>query len=212
MIEIEMLTKNPMYQVKDANCITLGKRAIKDKIYDYETEKDFWWEMFISEHSTLRSVLFRIVDTEMRSDISAQLLRATKGHPQPICQSHRPDWNNSEPRKPSNETFGLFEHIHTAESFMSMCRQRLCYSTMKETRQKVLEVLEVMHNMDSAFFNVLAECCVPQCVYRLGCCDRKNCKHISHFLGAMETDNTVGYNELNNIKTRYEMYWKYMNV
>lgn len=212
MIELEMITKDPIYQVKDANCITLGKRAIKGKPYSYEDESEFWWNMFISEHSTLRTVLFRIVDTEMRSDISAQLLRATKGHPQPICQSHRPDWNNSEPRKPSNETFGLFEHIHTAESFISMCRQRLCYSTMKETRQKVLEVLEVMRNMDSAFFNVLAECCVPQCIYRLGCCDRKNCKHISHFLGAMETDNTVGYNELNNIKTRYEMYWKYMNV
>lgn len=207
MIEIEMLTKDPIYQVKDANCITLGKRAIKGKVYDYETESKFWWDMFISEHSTVRSsVLFRIVDTDMRSDISAQLLRATKGHPQPICQSHRPDWNGNEPRKPSNETFGLFEHIHNAESFMAMCRQRLCFSTMKETREKVLDVLEVMRNMDSPFFNVLATCCVPQCVYRFGCCDRKNCKHFYNTL----CKNIYNNLPLTDIKTRYEFYWKIM--
>lgn len=53
MIELEMITKDPIYQVKDANCITLGKRAIKGKPYSYEDESEFWWNMFISEHSKI---------------------------------------------------------------------------------------------------------------------------------------------------------------
>lgn len=202
MIEVELITKNPMYQVKDMNCLTIGKRAIRDKFYSDEEQENFWYDMFISEHSTLRTVQFRIVDTNMRSDISAQLLRATKNHPQPYCQSHRPDWNGGEKRKPSNETFGYFAHIHNAESFMAMCRQRLCMATMKETREKVLEILEVMQNSDEVFFRVLAKCCVPNCVYRCGCSEKRtNCGLI----------HKISMGNLTDIKERYKNYYDWRN-
>ena len=209
MIEIELITKNPMYYVKDLNCLTIGKRAIKDKPYSDEEQEKFWWDAFLSEHSTLRTAQFRIVDDNMRGDIASQLLRATKGHPQPEMQSSRPDWNNGEKRKPSNEIFRLFAHVHTAESFMALCRQRLCYSTMKETREKVEEILEIMSNSDEAFFRVLAKCCVPQCIYRFGCCEKRtNCRLVDRFDGYYENHK---HEDMLNLKERYELYYEWRN-
>ncbi len=188
MIQLEILNKEPVYDVKQAACTTIGKKASKTKKLSKKEELEFWCEQMLQEHSILRAVTFRIFDDDMRGDICSQLLRATKGHPQPEVQSSRPDWNKGAPRKPSNETFIMFTHLHTAESWMALCRQRLCFSTMPETRDKVLDVLVEMATSEEPFFQALALMCVPQCVYRMGCCDRKNCGYLERIIKAYDTD------------------------
>lgn len=201
MITLELLTKDPMYQVKSLACTTIGKTA-KRVNYSQEEQLDFWRSTFKQEHSILRVVSFKVFDNNMRSDICAQLLRATKGHPQPEVQSHRPDWNSGEPRKPSSETYGMFAHIHTAESWMALCRQRLCKATMKETKQKVEEILSVMKNSPEPFFKALYEYSVPQCVYRLGCCDRTECGFMKIFKSKCVEKNI----DVFSIMDRYKFY------
>ncbi len=202
MIKLKILNENPIIDVKTLACTTIGKKASNKKLNETE-ELIFWKDNFLQEHSTLRGVTFLIQDDNMRGDIASQLLRATKGHPQPEVQSSRPDWNNGEKRKPSNETFINFAHLHTAESWMAMCRQRLCYSTMKETRQKVLDIIEEMRNSDNLFFNMLADFSVPQCVYRMGCCDRRNCNFIDRFIEENKSE------KLEDIYWRYNKYYNF---
>ena len=162
MIELKLESPDPYYQIRDAACITEGKRAKKrDKLLG--DERDFCERAFIAKHSILRAAHFTIIDT-VRTDVEHQLLRATKGSPQPYCQSKRPDWNQGKARLPDDQSYSLFGHQHTAESFMAECNQRLCFRAMKETREEVLRILKAMDESGIPFFEALALCCVPSCI------------------------------------------------
>lgn len=185
MIKIEMLTQNPYYILKDSNLITLGKRANKNKcaadwimlsgndIVDEKATRELWAEKykyfkkcFLAEHSTIETLHFRIIDDNTRGDVVSQIVRATKGLPRYQVQSKRPDWNDGAKRLPPDEDFKMFASEWNPLSFMLMCRQRLCANAMAETRAWVRSVLWEMSHSGDPFFVALAECCVPQCVYR----------------------------------------------
>ena len=205
MITIELTTKDPLYQVRQQACLTLGKKP-SNKVFSKEEEYHYWIDSMIANESILRAVHFKIIDDHCRNDIMSQLLRATKGHPQPECQSHRPDWIN-EPRKPSDQTYGMFYHEHTAESFMDMCEQRLCFHTMKDTRDKVVEVINEMNKKEEPFFRALAFCCVPECVRRCGCTHgKRGCGWFSTFIDNELTNDKNALEYMIDIKTRYSEY------
>lgn len=185
MIRVEMLTQNPYYILKDSNLITLGRRADKDAclgewimfpgndIVDetatrglWEKKYEYFKKCFLAEHSTIEVLSFRIVDNNARGDVVSQIVRATKGLPRYQVQSKRPDWNNGAKRLPPDEDFKMFASEWNPLAFMQMCRQRLCKNAMRDTRAWVCSVLVEMKNSDDPFFVALAECCVPQCVYR----------------------------------------------
>jgi len=181
MIELQLESSDPLYRIKDAACITLGKRANKIQTMDYAEQYEYFKNAFIAKHSIIRAVHFTVIDT-VRTDVEHQLLRATKGHPQPYCQSKRPDWNKGDPRLPDDKTYSLFGHQHTAESFMEECRQRLCGRAMKETREEIIDVLHAMVESREPFFNALAFCCVPNCVFQSGCPEgTRSCEFFEKF-------------------------------
>ena len=140
---------------------TTGNRATERPV-------SFLRAPFIANHSTIRSVGFRIIDTTARKDVTRQILRATKGHPQPYVQSSRPDWTGKE-RDESATATNIFIHDHTAESWMEMAQQRLCCRAMKETREWCTMVVRAMYAHDNPFFKALAYCSVPSCVFQAGC-------------------------------------------
>jgi len=165
---LRITTADPLYELRDSACNTLGKFADKKKVFTDKEAYDYYVSAFIAKHSILRSIHFKIIDT-VRTDVEHQLLRATKGHPQPYCQSKRPDWNKGAARLPDDEIYSLFCHEHTPESFMAECQQRLCFRAMKETRNEILLVLEAMDSSKDPFFTALAFCCVPNCIFQSGC-------------------------------------------
>lgn len=168
MIKVYVSTITPVYELKDANCITIGRRAHPDSdlSMDYISKKEYFKKCFLAEHSTIEVLQFRIVDDNARADVINQIVRSTKGHPRFQVQSSRPDWNNGEQRKPSNETWRYFSSYWNPLSFMQMCRQRLCIKAMKESREWVAAVLDAMKSSGNPMLEALAECCVPQCEYR----------------------------------------------
>lgn len=169
---IELMTQEPYFQLKDANLITIGKRADRQKCSDasFDEQYNYFRKCFLAEHSTIENLTFRVFCDESRGDVNNQIVRATKGHPRFQVQSSRPDWNNGAPRKPSNETFVYFNSVWSPLSWMQMCRQRLCKNAMKETRMWVHSVLLDMKDSGDPFFVALYRCCVPQCVYRGNVC------------------------------------------
>lgn len=173
-INIRMLNAHPLWDIKQAAGITLG-----DISYTYVTPKnevEFWRNRFIEKHSIIRAIHFRIIWEDIRSDVARQIIRATKGHPQPYVQSSRPDWTGH-PRPSDPSTPIVVGMDFTAESFMALCNQRLCYRAMKETRNTIIETIHKMATLQDTYFKALVTCLVPNCVLYCGCPEigKRNC-------------------------------------
>lgn len=171
-MEIRVLNNNPIYDYKHACLITKGKNVHKVNAPDDELE--FWVKHICTEHSTLRFIDFVITDAIPKSCIS-QIIRATKGHPQPEVESSRPDWCGKE-RSPDPYEIKLFCEKFTAESFLAMCRQRLCHKTESNTRAIVIRWVTTMMESEDPFIKAVGLCAEPQCMYKgMECSELESC-------------------------------------
>lgn len=175
MIEFRMLNENWLYDYKEACFITQGldSDGFFIPIGDENKEVRYWVRQMVANHSTIRSVRFRMKASAPKS-VVMQIIRATKGHPQPEVQSSRPDWCGKER---SNDPYEekLFIQDHTAESFIEMAKQRLCNRTEERTRQFMNEACISLWKSDIPFFKALALCCKPACGWLRGCPELKSC-------------------------------------
>lgn len=170
--EIRVLNATPIYDNRQACLLTEGRFAEKD--WKPKNEKEYWIKQIVANHSTLRSVKFRFI-SEAPKSVIMQVIRATKGHPQPEVQSSRPDWNNGKERSSDPYEEKLFMMDHTAESFIEMAKQRLCVRTEDKTRAFMKELVEEMKRSDDPFIQAVGECSKPACWWVGGCPEIKGC-------------------------------------
>lgn len=182
MIKIEVITKDPYYNLRDLNCISLGKRAKEVNKDVFSTPKrkagkeyEYYVNQLIAKHSTIDNLLVKIVDDNCRGDIISHIVRSTKKHPRFVVQSKRPDWNDGEERKAPDKEFKLFASVWSVSAFMEMARQRLCGRAAEETRKWVIECMKTMDNSDDPLLKALSLCCVPNCVFQGGCPEVFHC-------------------------------------
>ena len=192
---IEMTTKEPWKTFMKFTYTTLGKEP-PEKILNKVPTVDDWLDYLIPNHSTLRCVEFIVYDKLPKSVIN-QLLRATKGHPQPEVESSRPDWNNGKERSSDPYELKMFAQKHTAESFIELCKQRMCNRTEERTRDTIHKWMGVLYKSNDPFFHALWSICNPSCIWLGFCPERKRTcgysktnifntirnKHISHCEG-----------------------------
>ena len=173
-----ILNKNPLYDYREACKVTQGIDLWQDldlnKIFTPKDEVEFWIKQIVANHSTIRSIHFRLVDERPKSSVM-QLIRATKGHPQPFVQSSRPDWNGGKERSSNPYEDKLFAQDHTAESFVELCKQRLCNRTEERTRKIVEKMVEALKGSDEPFLKAVGYCCHPYCWWYKGCSEIKGC-------------------------------------
>lgn len=174
-MRFRILNKDPLYDYREDCKITQGI-----DIFEVDTPpinpKDMteWWiKQIVANHSTLRCVHFRLVDTRPKSVIM-QIIRATKGHPQPEVQSSRPDWTGKERSSDPYEE-KLFAQDHTAESFIEMAKQRLCSNTEERTRSFMREMVDVLRKSKDPFLQAVGYCCHPACWWLKGCPEISGC-------------------------------------
>ena len=173
-MRFRILNKDPLYDYREACKVTQGRDLFnEDSTFKPKDEVAFWIRQIIANHSTLRCVHFRLVDTRPKS-VVMQIIRATKGHPQPEVQSSRPDWTGKERSRDPYED-KLFMQDHTAESFVEMAKQRLCYRTEEKTRNFMREMVEALYESKEPFFRALSYCCMPPCVWYGACPEIKSC-------------------------------------
>lgn len=160
-MRFRILNENPLYDYKEACKITQGNDIYGSDIKEPKLLVHFWIKQIVANHSTLRSIHFRLVDTRPKS-VVMQVIRATKGHPQPEVQSSRPDWTGSER---SNDPYEdkLFMQDHTAESFVEMAKQRLCTRTEARTRAFMQEMVNALISSNEPFLVAVGMCCRPAC-------------------------------------------------
>ena len=87
-MRFRVLNADPWFDYKEANKVTEGLDVTKETM-NWNKPKDetaFWIKQIVANHSTLRCIKFRLVDEQAKSVIM-QIIRATKGHPQPEVQS-----------------------------------------------------------------------------------------------------------------------------
>jgi len=177
-MRIRLINKNPLYDYREACKITQGIDLWQDldlnKIFKPKDEVEFWIKQIVANHSTIRSIRFRLVDERPKSSVM-QLIRATKGHPQPFVQSSRPDWNGGKERSANPYEDKLFAQDHTAESFVEMCKQRLCVRTEERTRKIVEEMVEALKDSDEPFLKAVGYCCHPFCWWYKSCPEARGC-------------------------------------
>ena len=173
-MRFRVLNKNPLYDYREACKVTQGRDlAMEVEHWQPKNMTEFWIKQIIANHSTLRCIKFRLVDTRPKSVIM-QIIRATKGHPQPEVQSSRPDWTGKER---SNDPYEekLFMQDHTAESFIEMTKQRLCKRTEVKTRDFMRLLVQTLKDSKDPFLKAVGYCCHPYCWWYKSCPEIKGC-------------------------------------
>ena len=173
-MRFRVLNRDPLYDYREACKITQGEdMELQNTFFTPKDEVEWWIKQIVANHSTLRCIHFRLVDTRPKSVIM-QIIRATKGHPQPEVQSSRPDWTGKERSSDPYED-KLFMQDHTAESFVAMARQRMCKRTEEKTRAFMLEMVATLRRSKNPFLQAIGYCCTPPCKILKGCPELKGC-------------------------------------
>lgn len=178
-MRFRVLNKRPLYDYREACKITEGyDLAMEVKHLKPKDMTEFWIKQICANHSTLRAIHFRLVDTRPKS-VVMQIIRATKGHPQPEVQSSRPDWTGKERSSDPYED-KLFMQDHTAESFIEMAKQRLCNRTERRTHEFMIDMVLALRESKDPFLQAVGFCCAPSCSWLGGCPEIKSCLKGKH--------------------------------
>ncbi len=173
IVNAYIMNENPIRDYRMACKVTQG--ICSDGTFIPKVEVNYWIKQIVTNHSTLRCIHFRFVATAPKSVIM-QVIRATKGHPQPEVQSSRPDWNGGKERSSDPYEEKLFMQDHTAESFIEMVKQRLCVRTEARTRKFMNELVDILKASEEPFLKAVGYCCKPQCEwYGSRCPELKGC-------------------------------------
>lgn len=162
-IRFRVLNEFPLNDYREACKITEGKELLVGDSFSPKDETAWWVRQIVANHSTLRSVRFRLI-AEAPKSVVMQLIRATKGHPQPEVESSRPDWTGKERSGDPYES-KLFMQDHTAESFIEMAKQRLCVRTEEKTRKFMHDMVETLKESKVPFLRAVGLCCQPSCAW-----------------------------------------------
>lgn len=132
---------------------------------------DTWKKkMLLSEHSPIRQLVFKWKWIDIKYWVSVHLVRHKTGieHWVRTQRSDRTGLNRDELPQGA-----LVEHEceANAQAIIYISRKRLCMQAAKETRDTWKEVIEEIKKEEP----ILADCCVPECIYRGFCPEFKSC-------------------------------------
>jgi hypothetical protein len=172
-MRFRILNADPLYDYREACATTQGKDISQEIMVQPKDDFKYWVRAIVANHSTIRSIHFRLVDTRPKTVIN-QIIRATKGHPQPEVETSRPDWTGKERSYDPYED-KMFMQDHTPESFIEMARQRMCNRTEDNTRKFMNEMVETLMKSDNPILKAVGYCCHPYCWWYKGCPELKPC-------------------------------------
>lgn len=179
-IRFRVFNRDPLHDYREACKLTQGidleqgtSLEVQNILFAPKDEVEYWIKQIVANHSTLRCIHFRLIAKAPKSVIM-QLIRATKGHPQPEVESSRPDWTGKE-RSSNPYEEKLFSQDHTAESFIEMAKQRLCKRTERMTRDFMQLMVEVLRASKDPFLKAVGYCSAPACYWYKRCPEIKGC-------------------------------------
>ena len=157
---------------------------------DKEPSDNFKRNIIKAEHSPLRSLIFNIDLYDIPRFVSDHLVRHV--HAQPYVSTGRSDVLEENLPRDEQKMTDLYNTrlLLNAQEIINISRIRLCNHAEKETIQVWKMVRDKLREIGE---EILANACVPSCIYRCGFCPEiKSC----------------GYNKTNDFEKNKELYLK----
>ena len=146
--------------------LNAARRTIGKEPLAKEPSKSWEAKMLLAEHSPIRLVEFDWTWKDIMQWVTTHLVRHHEGC-EKFVHSQRGDRRvlsvprNELPQGALND----MDMTANAQAIINISRKRLCYCASKETREAWKQVVEAIREVDP----VLADKCVPECLYRGFC-------------------------------------------
>lgn len=135
-----------------------------------EVSESYMYKMYKAEHSPIRLREFKIVIENCPTWVATHFVRHHIGV-EKFVSTQRTDRTGIDRNKlPQDQPVRLQMNCN-AQAMINISRKRLCNQASKETREIWKMVIEKLKKIDRP----LADCCVPECVYRGHCPELKGC-------------------------------------
>lgn len=175
-------------EVKNSCRTTVNKDSTEK-----EPSKKFKTDLLISEHSPIRLINIKWSWSNLKSWIATHFSRHKWECFISTQRTDRTGVNRDE--LPQSELV-RFEGYANAQHLIDTARKRLCFQSSKETRERFEDLkVELYKNNDT---KELSNCLVPNCVYRCGCPEFKQCSFWKEYLKNIVI--------LHDIRDRYDTY------
>lgn len=146
--------------------------TVNKKYLEKEPDDDFKRKLVRCEHSPLRMLEFDITIRDLPYWIHTELVRHHIGIEKFVTTS-RPDRTHSGITRhdlPQDAPVSMTLSMN-AQAIINVSRFRLCFQAAKETRALWLDVISELRKIEP----ILADACVPNCVYRGRCPEIRPC-------------------------------------
>ena len=138
-----------------------------------EPSEKFKKQIIRAEHSPLRCLMFNIDFYDIPYYVSVHLVRHV--HAQPFVSTSRPDIDgNQKPREEQKKMDPVNMRLFlNAQEIINISKVRLCNKAEAQTKIAWNYVIQELRKVEP----ILAEACVPSCIYRGLCPEMKSCKY-----------------------------------
>jgi hypothetical protein len=152
--------------------VNAARRTVGKEPIDHEPSTKFKKKILLAEHSPIRLLEYDFTWDDIKQWVTAHMVRHHEGC-EKFVHTQRGDrrvWDIPRDELPQ----GLLNDMDmtcNAQSFINISRKRLCQCASKETREAWKMVIDYLREVDP----VLAEKCVPECIYRGFCPEVDKC-------------------------------------
>lgn len=146
--------------------LNAARRTSGKKPLEKEPSKSWEAKMILAEHSPVRLVEYDWTWKDIMQWVTTHLVRHHEGcekfvHTQRQDRRELPVPRNELPQGSLND----MDMTANVQAIINISRKRLCSCASKETREAWKQVVEAIRKVDP----VLADKCVPECIYRGFC-------------------------------------------
>lgn len=146
--------------------LNAARRTVGKEPLNKEPSNSWKAKMLLAEHSPIRLVEYDWTWNNIKQWVTTHIIRHHIGC-EKFVHSQRDDRrDNSISRNDlSQGTLNDMDMTANAQAIINISRKRLCACASKETREAWKQVIEAIRDVDP----ILADKCVPECLYRGFC-------------------------------------------
>lgn len=152
--------------------LNAARRTVGKKYLDREPSDEFKRKILLAEHSPIRLLEYDFGWEEIKQWVSTHLVRHHEGCEKFVHTQREDRRNLGVPRDqlPQGEPNDM-DMACNAQAFINISRKRLCNCASPDTREAWKQVIAGLEKIDP----ILAEKCVPECIYRGFCPEFDRC-------------------------------------
>lgn len=157
------------------------RSTVSKKFLNKEPSEEFKRAILVSEHSPIRTKLFKWIWYDLPYWVSTHFARHHIGFEKWISTQRNDRQDNYDREQAPQDAPVTFIGEGNTQALINMSKVRLCFTASKKTRDKMVQLKEEIKKVDKT----TAWGMVPSCIYRGGCPEKglgTKCKFYEEFL------------------------------